>query len=1014
MAVYVLTIDGVPKALRAGTPDIKEVADGINTMSFECVSLTGTDRIENGEEVILTEDGITIFGGTIDGPAESYVIEGHPGIVNKCQAVDFNEYIDRRVLNLDLPAGTLEDFLIAIEPYLTDFGVTLDPSQPTGPSLPALSFPFWSLRDAVTQVIELSNGWLIEITYDKVLRGYQSSSESAPVSITTANRKAIGDIEVATAPIEANFVYVLGGEGQLAVDDAFTGDGVTTDFDLNYTLVAHAGYVTVNGVNETLDAVGGGATWEYATVGGVTTISRTSAPANGHAIAITYTGQFPKLVTADTAPAPADLKERIYRYPDVFDVLILQALADALVARTSVERKTVRYRTAEVGLHPGQTQTITVAARDLSGTFLITDVQVTQNTELMRLERIVTAVSGTVYPGSPMDDVASWGASSSTSSPGGIVTVISSGGVGGSGTPGTLAQWLASNTLTNATAVPATLLTGTIAAARLPQFTGGDVVTSGPGSVALAIQNGAIFDNLVNASAAIAWTKISKTGSSLADLTTRSASDLSSGNLAYARMPSGSGTWTATPTINGNLTMAGHVGTSSYVSQATGWRITTAGEADFRYLFVDEMHAKSFIADLEQALAGGQIIAKSVAMVSQPFTAPAAGNDATLWVRDLPSAANMAAFESGDYVVLRAFTRSAGALTIADCVGVVTSYVDGSGGNDGQQQWTFSRSGSPGTMTAGTVVPVDAIVIDYGVSGNGYYEVNAIDGAYGVNSPYAQVVTWTSVPIAANRTVRARFGNLKGITSVSEYGFFAGDFANNSFVRFSDQAAQIRGIPVELYDGATNTVRMNPAVPSFAMGSTLPSAYGTGTGIWMGKDSSVYKFRVGNPAGDRMTWDNTTLNVVGTLTATSGTIGSFTIGATTLTATGVTLDGAGIINVGGSGSDALWISTSGGAPHRIWIGDSTASVNLWYVNGGGNMFSRDGIDIGLGPGSTSGGLTFAEMTYTPTALSSGTGCRVYHKADKFIVQYNLGGTLQYFYLDLTSGSGTWSFSTSAP
>ena len=446
MPTYVLTIGGITKSLRAGTPDIHEVADGINTMTFEYVSLAGNDRPENGDEVILTEDGITIFGGSIDGPSESYIVPGHAGIVTKCNAVDFNELIDRRILNISLPAGTLEDFLDAIEPYLTDYGVTIDPSQPTGPSLPALSFPFMTLRDAVRQVIDLSNGWLIEITYDKILRGYQSSGEAAPTSITTANRKAIGDIEVTTAPMEANFVYVLGGEGLVAVTDTFTGDGVTTDFDLDHAMAANIGGVTVNGVFETLSEVGGGGTWEHSTAG-VTTISRTSAPANGHAISITYTGQFPTLVWADTGPAPADLKEKIYRYPQVFDRDVMQALADELVDRTSVERQTVRYRTAEVGIHPGQTQTITVAARDLSGTFLITDVQIVQNTEAMRLERLVTAVTGTVYPGSPMDDVASWGHGSGSATSSGSITVLTGGGISGSGTAGTIAKFTGTSVL---------------------------------------------------------------------------------------------------------------------------------------------------------------------------------------------------------------------------------------------------------------------------------------------------------------------------------------------------------------------------------------------------------------------------------------------------------------------------------------------------------------------------------------------------------------------------------------
>jgi hypothetical protein len=48
---------------------------------------------------------------------------------------------------------------------------------------------------------------------------------------------------------------------------------------------------------------------------------------------------------------------------------------------------------------------------------------------------------------------------------------------------------------------------------------------------------GSITNAEISAAAAIAWTKLSKTGSSLADLATRSAADLSSGTLADARFP---------------------------------------------------------------------------------------------------------------------------------------------------------------------------------------------------------------------------------------------------------------------------------------------------------------------------------------------------------------------------------------------------------------------------------------------------------------------------------------------
>ncbi len=61
--------------------------------------------------------------------------------------------------------------------------------------------------------------------------------------------------------------------------------------------------------------------------------------------------------------------------------------------------------------------------------------------------------------------------------------------------------------------------------------------TLGAGSNELGIASGGILNAHINTSAAIDWSKISKTGSSLADLTTRSASDLSSGTLPDARFP---------------------------------------------------------------------------------------------------------------------------------------------------------------------------------------------------------------------------------------------------------------------------------------------------------------------------------------------------------------------------------------------------------------------------------------------------------------------------------------------
>lgn len=63
---------------------------------------------------------------------------------------------------------------------------------------------------------------------------------------------------------------------------------------------------------------------------------------------------------------------------------------------------------------------------------------------------------------------------------------------------------------------------------------------------------GALVDADVSGSAAITWTKVSKSGSSLADLATRSAADLSSGTVNEARL--GSGTGSVNKVLRGNNT----------------------------------------------------------------------------------------------------------------------------------------------------------------------------------------------------------------------------------------------------------------------------------------------------------------------------------------------------------------------------------------------------------------------------------------------------------------------------
>lgn len=423
----VLTIAGSTKSLREGSLRITESTNGRNTMQFQVVSVSGTYRPSLRDEVVLTEGGTRIFGGYIDSAREMGLLAADWGsISHACAAIDYNALADRKIVTETIPSGTLKAALQVLDDYLTDFSVSLDAGQVTGPTLPDLNFQNRTLASCLNEIAALTD-YVWEIDYNKVFRMKSPAATAAAYSVTDANRKAIGDISVEpTQEDYANTVVVLGGEGQREVTETFTGNGVTTAFTLTYQHALNRGYVTNGGVFETL---GTGATWDISTTGGVSTLTRTSAPANGNTIEITYTAQFPYVARADTGPAAADVVERIIAYPETFDATVLQSLATTLVARLSATRRVVKYSTLETSPHPGQTQTITIADRNLSTTCLITDVQVVDMGG-NRLRRDVTAIEGTVYTGSWTDTIEGWsggGSASSVSSVSGVFVLTPSG-----------------------------------------------------------------------------------------------------------------------------------------------------------------------------------------------------------------------------------------------------------------------------------------------------------------------------------------------------------------------------------------------------------------------------------------------------------------------------------------------------------------------------------------------------------------------------------------------------------
>jgi len=435
-----------------------------------------------------------------------------------------------------------------------------------------------------------------------------------------------------------------------------------------------------------------------------------------------------------------------------------------------------------------------------------------------------------------------------------------------------------------------------------------------------------------------------------------------------------------------------------YASQTTGWRITYDGQGDFRYLYSNELHAKAFIADLEQALAGEQIICKSVAVLAADFVLPAAGNSADFYVEDLPGVPDQAVFQSGDMVRFRQYTRSAGSLTIGDAWGTVSNYVDQA---NGTQKWTFTRStGSNAGIASGTI-NAKTQVLDYGTAGNGFYEVNAIDGLWAANSPYAQIATWSTHP-AADTITRARFGNLSGLFgSTNEYGLYAGDgtATANRYLRLSNQFLEGHNLPIHLYDGSAQVIKLEPGTnPYMGIGNPAPSGYLSASGIWAGRDSdTLYKMHVGTISGGDIAkgwkWDGSNLIVKGDVYITNGDIAGTpasyvhgwqygsttyinggTIQANTVTADKFNAHGANMLGNPGFETGTFadwtylthsWISTTAGDAHSgtcalVGAGDGVNNYSLCYqefpVTPGLNYYASCWAALATAPSGSGGGF----------------------------------------------------------
>jgi hypothetical protein len=403
---FTLTIDGVAKALKAGSLRISQTANGRATASFTILSEDRSYRPAIRDRVVMTEDGTTIFSGPIERVSERGMFKGsHPGIQLVISAADNNVYAERRYITEDIPAGTLKAALQVLEPYFTPYGIALHASQVNGPNLPALNFELVRADEVFNQLATLTadagEPYVWDFAADDTFRMFQPSTVAAPFDLVGNNLpEVIGDIEVDTTlnPGYANKIIIkLAPKTEIAHTETFTGDGTTSVWSLTYTLIKDYGYVTDDTgtspvTNKTLTTTPyqGTADWTYHPA--TNTLERDLGPLPlGQVAEFKFDGTFSGTYEATDPEWVYDPWERVLVLDTIPDNTTGQAFADAELAIRLTEQKTARYSTWEQGIAAGQGQTINTSARATNAAGMISEVEIRDLVH--RLDRRVTTTT---------------------------------------------------------------------------------------------------------------------------------------------------------------------------------------------------------------------------------------------------------------------------------------------------------------------------------------------------------------------------------------------------------------------------------------------------------------------------------------------------------------------------------------------------------------------------------------------------------------------------------------------
>lgn len=378
-----LTIAGTSRTafLRAGSLGVSKRINGRDQASFTIIT-TSAWRPSINDEVWINDGAVRIFGGYIEQLDEELVTTNGTTLEINVSCLSYDEILSRRLVARSYNAGQRLDQIV-VDIITNDFAgegiTTTNVSQ--SQTLPLLVFNY-QRADEVFDLLGELTGFAWWIDPNKNLYFKQRTEILAPYDLTSSNPNFRNISVQSTKQEYRNRQYLRAGIGTTSArTESMLGNGTLKAFNTSFPIAKQPTSVTVGGVSKTIGIlqVEVGKDWYWQA--GSNVISQdtgAAAVANGTTITITYQGQYPILVSAQSDPevATRGFYDDITEDVSIRDETTATTQAQALLRRYARISRRATVQTITTGLEPGQLVNVNITQHALTGQWLVESVNI--------------------------------------------------------------------------------------------------------------------------------------------------------------------------------------------------------------------------------------------------------------------------------------------------------------------------------------------------------------------------------------------------------------------------------------------------------------------------------------------------------------------------------------------------------------------------------------------------------------------------------------------------------------